>query len=322
MPGLLVSLIALLVVFNFVDLRSLADTVREVEVIYLVAGVAVLGLGLLARSVAWRTLLEESAPRLDVFLAINEGYLLNNILPFRLGEFGRAWLLGQRTGLNFWQIFSTIILERAFDIAISAGLLLGTLPFVMGFSDKRASAIGAASLVALGMIALHLLARYRDKATHFIKRCGNRWSWVAQVEKRWLDPFFEGLVTLVDFKRFLRVLGWMLAVWLLTYLEYYLVLRAFIPTAPMLWSAFSLGVLAFTASVPSSPGAIGVFELSLISALSLFSVEYSTAFAYAVTVHLINFLMSAILGGYGLSRHGQSLGELYRRLRRSSELER
>ncbi len=320
MPGLLVSLIALLVVFNFVDLRSLAETVREVEVIYLVAGVVVLGLGLLARSIAWRTLLEERAPRLDVFLAINEGYLLNNILPFRLGEFGRAWLLGQHTGLNFWHIFSTIILERAFDIAISAGLLLGTLPLVLGLSDIRTSAIGAVGLVALGMTALHLLARNREKAARLIRRWGTRWPWVAQVEKRWLEPFFNGLVTLVDLRRFLLVLGWMLVVWGLTLLEYFLVIRAFVPMAPMLWAAFSLGVLAFGAALPSSPATIGVFEAALVGALRVFSVDYATAFAYAVTVHLINFLMSAILGGYGLSHHGQSLGELYRRLRRGSEL--
>ena len=160
LPGLLISLIALFVVFYFLedDLPSLAERIQQVEPLYIIAGIVLLGVGLLARSIAWRTLLEEKAPLGEVFLAINEGYLLNNIMPFRLGEFGRAWLLGQRTGLPFWHILSTIILERAFDLAISAGLLLGTLPFVLGLSNIRASAVGAASVVALGMVALHLLA--------------------------------------------------------------------------------------------------------------------------------------------------------------------
>jgi uncharacterized protein (TIRG00374 family) len=310
----------LFVVFNFVDLKSFGEALRKVNAVYLLAGVLVLGLGLLVRGIAWRTLLEEQAPLKEVFLAINEGYLLNNILPFRLGEFGRAWLLGQRTGLNFWQVFSTIILERAFDIALSAGLLLATLPFVLGLSEVQASAVGAAVLVAIGMLTLHLLARYREKAAELVQRWGRGWSLVANIAERWLDPFFNGLVGLVDGRRFLRVLGWMCIVWFVTYLEYYFVLRAFIPEAPILWAAFGLGVLAFGASIPSSPATIGVFEAALVGALRVFSVDYSTAFAYAVTVHLINFLMSAILGGYGLSRHGLPLGQLYRRLRRGTEM--
>ena len=45
-------------------------------------------------------------PRLlsDVFWTIGEGYLLNNFLPFRLGEIGRAFLLSRKSDMQFMEI--------------------------------------------------------------------------------------------------------------------------------------------------------------------------------------------------------------------------
>ena len=60
----------------------------------------------------------------DVFFADGEGYLLNNFLPFRLGELGRAFLLSRKSGMTFSEILPTIIIERAVDLAFSAAILL------------------------------------------------------------------------------------------------------------------------------------------------------------------------------------------------------
>ena len=59
------------------------------------------------------------------------------LLPFRLGEIGRALILSFKASLRFMFVFSTILIERAIDVAISAGLILVTLPFVVGASWAR-----------------------------------------------------------------------------------------------------------------------------------------------------------------------------------------
>jgi uncharacterized membrane protein YbhN (UPF0104 family) len=100
-----------------------------------------------------------------------------------------------------------------------------------------------------------------------------------------------------------------------------MILLAFIPSAPLIWAAFSLGVLAMGVSVPASPGSIGVFEASLVGALRVFSVDYSTAFAFALTAHLIFFLFTAVFGMIGLAQDEQTLGQLFRRLRHKRKLE-
>ncbi len=318
LPGLLISLISLFLVFRFLDLDALFGALRRADYRYLLAGILLLFVGLLARGMAWRTLLEEKATVEQVFLAINEGYLLNNLLPFRLGEFGRAFLLGQNTGMSFWQVFPTIMIERAFDITLSAGLLLSTLPFVIGFSGAESAALIALLVVAAALAALHLLARYPDRATNLFDLLGARIPLVKKIGRERLESFLQGLSALVDLRRFLKTLGWMALVWGLTLVEYYVIMLAFVPAASLLWAAFSLGVLAMGVSIPASPGSIGVFEASLVGALRLFSVDYSTAFAYALTAHLIFFLFTAVFGMIGLARDDQTLGQLFKQLRRGA----
>jgi uncharacterized membrane protein YbhN (UPF0104 family) len=111
-------------------------------------------LWLVVRAFAWRTLLQDKATIGQVFISLNEGYLLNNVLPFRLGEVGRAYLLGRKAGLDFWFVLSTVVLERALDLLLAAGLLLSTLPFVVGASWARQAAVAAGGLVVLGLAVL------------------------------------------------------------------------------------------------------------------------------------------------------------------------
>ena len=130
LPGILISLIALALVFYFVDWHGFLDALKHANYSFYFLALLVYLISYFFRTWAWRSLLKEEVSFKKVFLTMNAGYLLNNILPFRLGELGRAFLLGH-AGLGFWRVFSTILIERSFDMILAAGLLLGTLPFVV-----------------------------------------------------------------------------------------------------------------------------------------------------------------------------------------------
>lgn len=85
LPGLIVSLAALAIVFSMLDLRKFAQAVQQADFRFLLAGILSEVLWLLVRGFVWRTLLQNKASYHDAFITISEGYLLNNILPFRLG---------------------------------------------------------------------------------------------------------------------------------------------------------------------------------------------------------------------------------------------
>jgi hypothetical protein len=79
---------------------------------------------------------------------------------------------------------------------------------------------------------------------------------------------------------------------------------------------FTIGVGALGIAAPSSPGALGVYEAVLVGALAVFGLEASATLAFALSMHMISYLLTGVIGGYGLYRDGESLSSLYSRLGR------
>lgn len=329
LPGLLISLLSLVIIFTLVDLDQLWQALQLAN--YWLVGVflGLTFLWLVVRSVVWYSLLEQNYPLGNVFLAINQGYLLNNLLPFRLGEIGRAILLKSKTnissesanpgGTGFFYIISTILIERALDLAMATGLLLITLPFVIGANWALQAAMSATGLVLVGLGGLFILARNRTWAQMKVVQISARIPLLQKVGNKQINTFLNGLTTLTDSRRFLKVTGLMILNWTIAVLQYFTLMLAFFPQAKLLFAAFSLGVVALGIAVPSSPGAIGIMELSLVGALSVFKLDPSVAFALALTAHLTNYLLTGIIGAYAFAKDGQKITDLYQRARRLSQ---
>lgn len=309
-------MLSLVVVFYFADFRKLGAALSQADFGFVTIALFFTLVWLVVRGKVWRTLLQEKASLRDVFLTLNEGYLLNNILPFRLGEVGRAFLLGRKAGLDFWSVLSSILIERVLDLALAAGLLLTTLPFVIGASWARQAAMVVGGMVLVTFAVLYLLARNQDWAMSWFDKLSARWSLLLKLGGKAVPAFIKGLAVLTDGSRFLRAVGWITLNWMIGVGQYYLLLVAFFPEPEFLWAAFSLGVAALGIAIPSSPGAVGVLEVSIVGSLSLFGLDPTMALAFAITLHLIQYLVTGVLGTYALAKDGESLIELYERVRR------
>jgi hypothetical protein len=318
-PGILISLLALAAIFYLVDVQRLIEALRLADYRLIFMLLVVTLLWVFVRSIVWRTLLQERAPLSMVFLTLNEGYVLNNLLPLRLGEVGRAFLLSRKARLGFLQVFSTVLIERALDVAMAAGVLLGTLPFVVGGNFAWQAAILVGGTVIIGLFMLHLLARNQSWAFRQYERWSGRLPVIEKTLKpSQLEALFEGLRALVDGRRFLRVLLWMLLNWGIAILQFYILMRAFFPQAELVWATLSLGVMAMGVAVPSSPGAVGVLEISIMGALSVFGVDPSTALAAALTAHLTNYLVTGLIGAFAFLKDGLTLTGVFREVRQVS----
>lgn len=312
---MLVSAAALAFVLVLIDFKDFLQALRQADLRFLLPGglLTLPWLGL--RTLVWRTLLQEKAAPLQVFLTLNEGYLLNNILPFRLGEVGRAFLLGRKARLDFWQVLPTILIERTLDMMVAVGLFLSALPFVTGVNWAQQAAIGAGALVAGGFLLIYVLALNRRRALLVLERTAQRWPFIGRFAGRRVEAFFDGLSILTNLRRFFAALIWLSLNWLLGVAQYYLLLRAFFPQARPLWAAFTLGAGALGLAAPSSPGAVGVYEAVMIGALAVFDPNHSAAAAFALVAHIFNYLITALIGGYALALEGETLASIYKRLR-------
>ena len=315
LPGAIVSIALIAAILYFVDLRAMVDAVRHANFSLLLIAFAVGFVWLLVRAIVWRTLLRNRASFADVFWTLGEGYLLNNFLPFRLGEIGRAFLLSRKSGLQFMEVLPTIVIERAMDLGYSAVILLSALPYVVGAEGTQRIGILIGVVVLIGFVILYLLARYNQWALDLFHRFSARWPAIQKFGGNFLESFFAGLGVLTDGWLFLRFLFWMTVNWLVAIVSYYLIIRAFFPQAQVVWGMFALGAAAFGGAIPSLPGAVGTFDGAIAGAITLLTGDQSTALAAALTARLYNYLNSGVIGGIGLMREGQTLSGIYQQLK-------
>ncbi len=314
LPGLIISAICIILIVKFVDLREVSDAIRQANLFWLVVSVFVAVIWLAMRGVVWRTLLREKAPYLAVFLTLNEGYLLNNFLPLRLGELGRAFLLSRKTSLTFMEILPTIIIERVLDLAFSAAILLSAVPFVPGTPNElKQLAYIASGLVVVGMFAMYLLARNHVWALSVFDNISLRLVFLQRFGGL-VKSLFEGLAILTDGWLFLRVLGLMAINWAIAIVQFLVILLALFPNAQLVWAMFGLGAAAFGGAVPALPGGVGTYESSMGGALTLITSDSARSLAATILTHLLGYIISGVIGIYALSREGQTLSSVYQEL--------
>ena len=319
LPGVIISLAAIAAILYFVDLERFLEALRSADYRF-IGAVLVVGMGWLAvRAVVWRTILRKRASYKDAFLTMCEGYLLNNFLPFRLGEVGRAFLLGRKTGLGFLEVLPSIIIERVLDLAFAAAILLSAVPFVVGAASAGRIALVIGGVVIAGLVVLYLLARNQAWALKVFERLSRRYPVLQQRGTDFINSLFSGLSVLTDGWLFVKILLWMAFNWAVAILEYYLILRAFFPQPQPVWALFGLGAVAFGNAIPSLPGAVGTFEGAMAGALTIVSGNESASLAAALTAHLINYLLTGVIGLVALSREGETLMGVYRQLMKREE---
>jgi uncharacterized protein (TIRG00374 family) len=314
-PGLVVSVICLLVVFWNVNFQELIDVLHAANYLLVGIGISLTVVWLLVRSFAWRSLLLDQPTFSQTFFTLSEGYLLNNLLPFRLGEIARVFLMSEKADLPFWLVFSSIVIERMLDLTIAVSLLLISLLFVVRVPWAVEAATGVAFAVLIGFFVLYLLALNRSKFIDWIEKITRRWEIVYRFVSNPLRAFLDGLLIITQPWRFLRVIGWMLLNWLVGITQYYLFIRAFNVHADLLMATFTLGVTSLGIAAPSLPGALGILELAIRSSLSVFGIQQAVALAVAEGLRLSGYVVTGILGAVGLARDGETMTGLYNRAR-------
>src|SRR3990170_5438680 len=145
LPGALISIALIAALLYFVEFQTTWNAIRNANYRILSGSVVLSFLWLFVRAKVWQTLLRDKPKYMDVLFSAGEGYLLNNFLPFRLGELGRAFLLSRKSDMQFGEILPTIVIERVVDLAFSAAILMASLPFVVGAqgADRIGIIVGA-----------------------------------------------------------------------------------------------------------------------------------------------------------------------------------
>jgi uncharacterized protein (TIRG00374 family) len=313
--GLGISALFMTLALREVEFAAAWQYVRAARWEGLLLGWLCLVASYLVRAWRWRVIMSsvQPVPTWTVGRVYMAGLMANNLLPARIGEVVRAYLLGQTAAMPAAAALGTIAVERVFDVLVALGfLVVGAALGVLG-GLGGAVWVGAALVCAL-VIGLASLALWGDRLVDFSARQ------VARLSPVWAGrlaglghSFVQGLRSIGSARRAIEIGLWSLGAWLLFAGYAAFVLGAYGLRTSLPGVLFLLGVGGMGVSIPSAPGNVGTLEGAYMLALQLLGVGDSSARAsFALTYHVLEWVTTCTIGLLSLGQLGLSLGELSR----------
>ena len=312
LPGLLISILATFLIYKFVDIGDLFDSLSEISLNNILVIVIITLISIAARAVAWMKLLPKMS-FINSFLIINESYLFNNLIP-RSGELVKTILFAKPASEHAFTIFSSVIIERSLDLVIAASMFLVMVPFVSQLNNIRPIAYTLLILFLLFLISGFLIALNAEKVKTWLRNIGNRnTNFMEKVLPR-IEMVIDGFLILTNWEQFVSVLFWIIISWLLWTLILFYGISTIHEGVEFWWVIFTQGVLALGIALPSAPAGIGVFEGTMVAALSVFNINREESLGIAVVIHLVQIIITTIIGFIGVMKQGESISDIFKKI--------
>jgi glycosyltransferase 2 family protein len=268
--------------------------------------------GLWVRAWRWHYLFPPGSNPPGLVPAIMIGYMVNNVLPLRAGEFVRVYVVARRWPGRFWTAAATLIVERVLD-SLCIVLILGLLILVVEVPPQVeivALVILAVDLVGISVIAAITLAP--DRCRQIIGRLVRRWPRARERSLRVFETFLHGLDGIRTPRHVLPLLVMTVLVWVMPAAAAWTALRAAGLDLPLLAGWLVLAFVGLGVSIPSAPGYFGVFHFAAVKAVGVFGVPETAALGFAIAFHASQFVPVTLVGWLYLLREHVSLGEATR----------
>lgn len=313
--GLAVSIVSLFLVARSLDLADVGRIVAGASIELLVVALVVMLVALALRFVTCFVLLPDlrDGSRVGVPRVISPvliGYLGNLVLPARLGEVVRAYLISRREGLALGATLGSGALERIIDtatvavMAFIAALLLGAESWIVQGTGLVAG-VGIILVAALATTGLQPFVR-------LLGRFGSIEALRAPISAvvRMIEPFAHWSGGAHRRRAMLLALGLSLGAWLCNAAMFWLVARAVGASISPAAAILVMAVTVLATAIPSAPGYVGTFELAAVTVAGSLGVPREFAFALAVLAHVLGLLPTAVGGSLALTRLGGGLRQL------------
>jgi hypothetical protein len=323
--GIAISVGLLWYTFRDQDLGEMVREMGEADPLLLLLATALATFVFWIRAWRWRCILEpvrKGTSFRSRFAAVNIGFMANNLLAARVGEFARAYAISRLEPVPIVAGVSSLVVERMLD-ALTLVLLLFVAIAMPGFPDWPTSAevdfpaiartLGIT--VVLGTVVLFLLVLWPKPVVRVFESIANRI--LPRAFRRpvvdALEAFLAGATILRDARLLIQAAAWSVVVWLVNSLAFWIAFRAFGLDLDFSAALFFNSGLGFIVAVPAAPGFWGTYEFAAqIMLVGLWAQEASTVLAFAVGFHLAGFLPVTLMGLYYASRVGLSLSGVAR----------
>ena len=304
--GSLISLGFLCLAFRGVDWRGAWETIAHAQPWGLLFALLTVVLAALVKAVRWRLMfypdhrLIRLTKAFTLFLA---GQVINAVIPVRVGEVARAYLLGESEGVSKVQGLWSAVVEKVL-VTLVLLVVITALGLSMPLPDWLRSAGWTLSLaVLIGLGLLGLATGFQSLVVGWISQWETRHPWWRRLKLAHLLAVVGGSVREL---KSLTVSGglllWSLLAFGLASLTNWAAARALGIELPAQAALLLLAVLQISAVVPipTSPGRIGLFHYLCVITLSVFGIERDVALTYSLVLHLLVYLPMTVGGPIGI----------------------
>ena len=325
--GLIVSVIALYFAFKNVPLSELFEYLVSINYLWVIPSVGLALLSFFLRAWRWRIILA-STGKISVWRAYHPmmiGFMINCVLPGRLGEVARPVILQKKEKIPFTTGLATVVAERIFDICILLILFMLTVSMLQINPDQNVifgsynlnietlqtvfnGLLKLGVLLIIGVVLFSLgkvrkiiygVIRYTPELIFFTGEDVK-----SSVRRRICEPLIgilkniaRGFALIRSPKKMLYCTVLSVLIWGLGAFSYYLFSLG-CPGVNLTYIEITtvMVIVCFFISLPSVPGWWGLWEAGGIFALSLFGVTAKEAAGFTLANHAIQVFPVIIAG--------------------------
>jgi uncharacterized protein (TIRG00374 family) len=294
-PGVLISLFFLWYTFKGISF----DQIRALRLAHPAWILGVLTFTLASytlRCVRWTSMMLPAGARFPVCARVLMTSLAaNNILPLRIGDIMRVFTYADDLGTTPSVILSTVILEKLLDIFILVLLFVATMSSI---ATHRLHLVAYISLAisTVGLLVLLLGARALQPKIAFLLKPLSSHEKLAKIE-HWTTLALDATARIGVIGSLLLLLQ-SAVIWTCEGMIFLSAMNLFGIHADRIssWLAVSFANLSYL--IPSSPGAIGPFELAVKTSLVSHGAADSQAAVFGLALHA--WLLISVTGAGGM----------------------
>ncbi len=295
------------------DLGEMWGHIKNANLLWLLASVLVIFSAYITRVQRWYHILlpVKRTGWYNRFVATIIGFMAVALLPFRVGEIIRPYLLARRENMSKSLTFATIIpVERMFDLAAVISffaLYLIMVPTPVGAASEQLHALAmlkkwSVILVAGIVVAVIFFILLAFRSEKFLKISHRIFSVVSE---KWADKlneilasFVDGLTIIRTGKQFALVYFWSMATWFAIAFAFWCVMAAFGQFVPVYHMFVILFLTAAGAAIPV-PAGIGPWHyLAFLGVHYFYGVPENLALGIVFVMHLVGFAVAVLIAPF------------------------
>ncbi|MEE9442917.1 MAG: lysylphosphatidylglycerol synthase transmembrane domain-containing protein [candidate division Zixibacteria bacterium] len=314
--GIVISAALLSYLFYRVDYTELTEALKDANYWWLIPNVILIMVTMIFRGLRWKHMFSpiKSIPFSRLFSITMIGFMANNVLPFRLGEFVRAYSLSVKEDISKSASLATIFVERIVFDLLALLIIFFLVLFVSPLILNQQLKFGVVVTIVVGLLGLSFavyLSRRGERDSHILKRLlGIMPGKIRPIVNEAVKRFATGTEFMRDWRQIFWATYHTFMIWMIMGISNYFILLAFGLKLPLAASFVILVVVSILIMVPASPGFIGVYHYGAVLSLGFYNVDQSTALSCSIVMHAAQYLVVTLVGFYYLRKEHISLKQI------------